>query len=296
MNPIRHLRRIVEDPPPEFAFELSAAGLAWARTAKTTETGFHPLPPDVVAPSPVRDNVLQPGLLERAVESLAPPNGKSRRSRPAALILPDYSARVAVLDFDAFPADRAEQLSLVRFRMKKTVPFDVDSAAVSFQTQPGAGKRVEVVAAVVTLEILARYEAPFRRAGFHPGYVTTSMLAALALLPGSGLEVAAKLGDRVLTVAVIEGHRLKLLRCVELESIDADEILGVLFPTFAYAEDQIGARPARLSMAGFGPNGESLRADCEAALGVPAEPLRSRFGAPASGSAGLYGYLEGAEA
>ncbi len=295
MSLIRHLRRIVEDPPPEFAFELSSAGLAWARINKTTETGFHPLPPDVLTPSPVRDNVLKPDDLQQAVRTLAPPNGKARRSRPAAIILPDYSARVAVLDFDAFPAERAEQLSLVRFRMKKTVPFDVDSATVSFQTQPGAGKRVEVVAAVVALEILARYEAPFRMAGFHPGVVTTSMLATLALLPASGLEVAVKLGDRVLTVAVTEGHRLKLLRCVELDSLDAEEILGVLFPTFAYAEDQMGARPGRLLMAGFGASGETLRAECEAALEVPAEPMRSRFGAPSAGSVGLFGYLEGAE-
>ena len=52
------------------------------------------------------------------------------------MILPDYAARVSVLDFDSFPSTPEEQLSLVRFRVKKTIPFDIDSAAVSYYVQP----------------------------------------------------------------------------------------------------------------------------------------------------------------
>ena len=64
----------------------------------------------------------------------------------------------------------------MRFRVKKTVPFDIESAAVSYWVQPAAGSKgkVEVVAVTVALEILARYEALFRNAGFQPGEVTTS--------------------------------------------------------------------------------------------------------------------------
>jgi type IV pilus assembly protein PilM len=293
MSILRKLERLVEDAPPDYAFELSAGGVAWARVGKTGQAGFRPLPAGALAISPVRDNVLIPDALQAQVLALVPPNGKAKRIRRAALILPDYAARVAVLDFDAFPAERAEQLSLVRFRMKKTVPFDLESAAVSFHVQATAGKKVEVVVAVVALEILARYEAPFRTAGFHPGFVTTSMLAALELLPSSGLGVVVKLGDRVLTVAVTEGQKLKLLRCVELDSIEMEEVMGVLFPTIAYAEDQLGAKPASMRLAGFGAISEPIRQECESSLGVPAEPLRSRLGAPSSENTGLFGYLEG---
>ena len=65
------------------------------------------------------------------------PTGTASAARP--LILPDYCARVAVLDFDTFPSDPAEQLALVRFRIKKSVPFDVDSAIVSYVEQPRPG-------------------------------------------------------------------------------------------------------------------------------------------------------------
>ena len=89
-----------------------------------------------------------------------------------ALILPDYCTRLAVLDFDSFPSDAAQQLSLIRFRLKRSVPFDVESAAISYWAQPAADKKMDVVAAVAPLEIVSRYEAPFRAAGMLPGLVT----------------------------------------------------------------------------------------------------------------------------
>ena len=74
-----------------------------------------------------------------------------------------------MLDFDEFPSDRKEQLSLVRFRVRKSIPFDVESAAVSYWPQPAGGKKQDVVVVIAPLEIVSRYEAPFRAAGLAPG-------------------------------------------------------------------------------------------------------------------------------
>ncbi len=41
-------------------------------------------------------------------------NARANAAAPP-LILPDYAARVSVLDFDAFPTSPEEQLSLIRF-------------------------------------------------------------------------------------------------------------------------------------------------------------------------------------
>ena len=119
-----------------------------------------------------------------------------------ALILPDYSTRISVLDFDSFPTDAKEQLALVRFRLKRSVPFDVESAAVSYWAQTGEKGKMDVVVVMAPLEIVSRYEAPFRAAGMNPGLVTTSSLAALELAPEAGLSVIAKLTGHVLTVMV----------------------------------------------------------------------------------------------
>jgi type IV pilus assembly protein PilM len=286
MSFFSNIAGLIQDPPPEFVFELSEAGIAYARGG---DPGFAAFEPGVLIPSPVEDNLPRPERAAALLEKIAAqgPGGKTR-SRRATLILPDHAARVSVLDFDSFPSSAAEQLALVRFRVKKTVPFDIESAAVSYFAQPVEGsKRQEVVAVTVALEVLARYEALFRNAGFHPGEITTSALAALNLYHqaarGEAPGVLAKLAGQVLTVMVIAGGRLRLFRCLALEDASAEEIRSVLHPTLAYAEDELGARVERLTVCGF----SQVPLD-----DVAAEPLRSRRGNAGAFNAGLLGYLE----
>jgi type IV pilus assembly protein PilM len=278
------LASLLQDPPPAFAFEISEAGIASAETSRAPETRFHPLSPGTISVSPLRDNILMPDELAAAVRRIAPLNGKRR---DAALVLPDNCARVAVLDFDNFPTDAKEQLSLIRFRMKKSVPFDVESAAVSYWPQETAGGKRDVVAAVAPVEIIARYEAPFRAAGLNPGYVTTSSLAMLRLVSGREVTVVAKLTGRILTLMVLKDGALKLIRCLEIGDIAAD-----LYPTFAYVEDQLGTKAQRLLLCGFG-DAEEYRRQFQSDLGITVEQLRAAAGAVGENNAGLLGYLQG---
>lgn len=280
MSLIRQITRFIEDPPPSHLFELSEAGLAFSQAG---QIGFLPFEVGTLVASPVADNVLRPDAIASLIGKFAAPNGSKRR-RPAAVILPDYAARVTVLDFDSFPSSAEEQLSLVRFRVKKTIPFDIESAAVSYFVQPAVNKRFEVVAVTVALEVIARYEALFRASGFHPGVVTTSTLAALNLYRGEGVAVLAKLSGNVMTVAAMQGTRIKLFRCVTLEEPNDEEILSVLHPTFAYVEDELSVPVGKLILCGFSRVPAGLR--CES------EQLRSRFGAPGAYNAGLLGYME----
>lgn len=291
MNLLRKLGHLVQDPPPWLAIELSEAGIAWARNPFSPNIGFLPLAPDVLRVSPVLDNVHNAIALAECLGRIAPKNG-SRKRRKVAVILPDFSARVSVLDFDSFPGSPQEQAALVRFRVKKSVPFDVDSAAVSFRAQPAKNKRVEVVAAVIALEIIGRYEGVFRQMNLHAGYITTSLLAALDLVRDDGLSVVVKRTGAVLSLAVLDAGALRLVRSVELPELSVDATLGVLFPTFAFAEDEFKRRPRRLLACGFGAHTDSIRAACQAELGILPEPLPSRYGVPAETNAGLLGYLE----
>lgn len=278
------LATLFQDPPPAYAFEVSEAGIASAEVATASKTEFHALTTGTVSVSPLRDNILMPDELAAAVRRLAPVNG-NRRRRDIALILPDYCARVAVLDFDSFPPDPKEQIALVRFRMKKSVPFDVESAAVSYWAQAGDGK-VDVVAAVAPIEIIARYEAPFRAAGMNPGFVTTSSLAALRLVQGRQVMVVVKRSGNVLTLMVLNGGVLKLIRCLELGDVAAD-----VYPTVAYVEDQLGVKAEMLLLCGFGEATEDYRRQFNQDLGIPVEVLKSPMGIPSETNAGLMGYL-----
>jgi type IV pilus assembly protein PilM len=280
------LMRFIQDPPPDYIFEMSEGGIAYMRPGMAAP-GFEALEPGVLVPSPGSDNIVKPDVFADKVRTVAGGAGGRKRGR-AVLILPDFCARVSVLEFDSFPADPKEQFSLVKFRMKRSVPFDVESAAVSYHPQPAAkGKSTEVVVVAASLDIVARYEAPFRAAGLQPGLVTTSGVAMLDLEKRPEITLIARMSGRVLTVLVLNAGIVKLVRTVELPEITHEEVMGVLFPTMAFIEDHFKVRPARVVLCGMG-DGAGL----EEELGVAIEVLRSRFGTPTAFNAGLHGYLQ----
>ncbi len=128
-----------------------------------------------------------PGIGEpnlRAPEAIV--GRHSLRSRPGFaahprrhLVVPDTVVRVFVLDFDSLPSQAAEAYSVLRFRLRKMVPFDVEHAGLSYQVLAADKTECKVLAAVIPGPILAEYEAAVRAAGYEPGAVLPSSLAAL---------------------------------------------------------------------------------------------------------------------
>jgi len=289
MSFLSQITHFATDPPPSHIFELSEAGIAYSRHG---ETGFQPFEPGTLAVSPVHDNVVRPEAVTAAIHRIAPSSGAKKR-RPAAIILPDHAARVSLLDFDSFPAAPDEQQALVRFRIKKTIPYEIDSAAIRYWAQPASSsgklsgaKKTDVVVVTVALEVLARYEALFRGANFHPGEVTTSALAALNLYRDQSVAVIAKLAGNVLTIVALSEGRLKLFRCLEVDPESDEDVLSILLPTFAYVEDELGQPVRKLVLCGF--------EHVPPGLNVEITTLKSRSGSPSAFNAGLLGYLEGA--
>jgi len=147
------------------------------------------------------------------------------------------------------------------------------------------------VVVLVPLEIVSRYEAPFRAAGMNPGLVTTSSIAALELAPEHGISVIAKMTGHVLTVLVREKSVLRLVRCLELPSADLSDISAVLVPTFVYVEDNLSGKAEKLLLCGFGPQTDEAQRRFQEELGVDVEPMRSPLATPGENNAGLLGYL-----
>ncbi len=286
MTLLDRIKGFIEDPPPAYIFELSQEGVAWSSGGNR---GFQPLPEGILRVNPLGDNVLDSEALTNEIRRIAPQEPGKIKRRPCALILPDYSARLTVLDFDSLPSDLKEQASLIRFRVKKSLPFDVDTAALSFQAQPTDDGKQEAIVAAVSHEILSRYEAAFRAAGFHPGYVTISALASVELLGSpDAITVAARLNQRVLTILVLSKKNVSLARCVELAAPTIEETSDVLIPTLSYVEDKFGTIVSSIRCCGFEALGDNWKQD----LNLTVEPFQSSLGMPTGQNAGLLGYLQ----
>ena len=95
---------------------------------------------------------------------------------------------MAVLDFEEFPSDEEQRLALVRFRLRKSVPFPIDEAQVScsVQVQDSAQKRIEVLAVAVARPVLSEYEDLLHSAGFQVGWSSIEPGGARAVRQAGG--------------------------------------------------------------------------------------------------------------
>jgi len=286
MSLLDSIQSLLKDPPPEFAFEISADGIAMSRTRPPATTTYAALPEGALVTSPIKENIADLPAFTAAVRKLVPASG-GRRS--AALILPDNAMRLAVLEFENLPDKEQEKMALVRFRLRKTLPFDVDAAAVSYHVQSGN----KVLVAVTPAEVIAQYEAPFREAGLQPGVVIPAALALLELLPTAGSYLVAFRNSGTLSILVVGNGILTLARSLEpnhdatgtADGPPLDEIVTNLYATRVYVEDQFGARPERLYLAGFGDESARVAMRLAAELDVQIEVVKEEH-------PGLAGYLQ----
>jgi type IV pilus assembly protein PilM len=249
--------------------------------------------------SPSAPNLLKPQLYVEALREMSPAQAGKRLT--AGLVIPDYAARMAVIDLEEFPAGEEERLSLLRFRLRKTVPFHIDEAQLSYSIQVNEPKQIEVLTVSIARPILDEYEALIKDAGYRVGLVTPSSVAALPLCATDepGLTVVAKTAGSTLSVMLLDKTRVRLVRCLDLalraeESAISEEraVMPLLQQTLAYAEDHVGQPVTRLLLCGFGTDTEFLGRQAQRELKINYAPLRSKFGAPSQANAGLLGLLE----
>jgi type IV pilus assembly protein PilM len=260
---------------PRLACEIAAEGVTAAR-ALTAEG-----PVDSVARVPLAPGAVMPGLkpgnladrvaviaaIRRALESIdVRPNS---RGADLTIIVPDAAVRVLLLDFDALPPKLTEALPIVRFRLKKLVPFEVDDAMVSFQVMSSSKSNVRVLAVAMPRDILAEYETAVREAGFEPGAVLPSTLSALASVAAPEPSLVVNAGTTGVTTAITRDGVLLLHRSVDLQpaaagvdptipvqlqqlSVDeiTSEIAQAVSVAVAYYEDTLSMPPSIILSAG----------------------------------------------
>jgi type IV pilus assembly protein PilM len=123
MSFIDQIQKWLSEPPPEHLFEMSEYALAAANSRAPGEQKKDLLVERGLVASPSAPNILKPQLYREALEKTSGGAGKHPNS---ALVIPDYAVRIAVLDFEQFPSGEAERLALIRFRLRKSVPFPID--------------------------------------------------------------------------------------------------------------------------------------------------------------------------
>jgi type IV pilus assembly protein PilM len=279
---------------PPAAVEISLYGVLAAALPGPGQPpvyAFESLPEGALLPGIGEPNLRMPETVADAIRTAL--GAVSPRSRAVTLVIPDTVVRVFVLDFDSLPARAAEVQPVLRFRLRKMVPFDVEHAGLTYQVLIEKKDEVKALAAVIPGPILAEYEAVARAAGYEPGAVLPSSLAALAAVDSMETVLAANLSGLALTTAIANGNDLLLYRTVELPldlNLRVEEVRRGIAVALAYFEDKLLVRPRLLHYAGDGGAEEFARWLDEPELSVIGLTPRPSTGAlTALGDASLAG-------
>jgi type IV pilus assembly protein PilM len=292
-NPlVRRLARWLDAPPhPPIACEISAARLAGVRFTRggaVDDLAIESLPPGAIVPSAVEPNLANAGAVKTALRNVL--LRLRAQEQDVALLLPDPVIRVFIQRFEQFPRAAKDALPMLRWKLKKSIPFDADETQISFMRQPSALEPggVDVVTALARQRILREYETLVEEFGAFPGVVLSSSLAALSLLADQGPALLARLSGTSLATAIVRDGILCGYRCTELPEdahvLRPETLIEEIFPVAAYYQDTWKETIQTLRISGLG-----LRLDSFAG------PLQKEFGCPVRSllasalSAGLLG-------
>ena len=239
---------------PPAAVEVSPEGvLAAALPGPGQEPiyAFQALPAGAVLPGIGEANLKEPEAVAGAIRSTL--GQVAPRTRSVTLVVPDTALRVFVLDFDSLPSKAAEAFPVLRFRLRKMIPFDVEHAGLSYQVLVENKDECKVLAAVMPGPVLAEYEEAVRAAGYEPGAVLPSSLAALEAVDPMEAVLIANLSSQALTTCIATGQDLLLYRTLDLPhdpNMRLQEVQRGIAVASAYYEDKLGVSPRQLYYAG----------------------------------------------
>jgi type IV pilus assembly protein PilM len=89
---------------------------------------------------------------------------------------------------------------------------------VSYQVMSSGKGQVRVLAVAMPQDVLAEYESAAREAGFEPGAVLPSTLAALAAVEDDAASLLVNANELGVTTAIVRGGVLLLHRSVDLQT------------------------------------------------------------------------------
>lgn len=276
----------LQTPPPTLGLHLDAQRVTVVlvdRGASSPTIGAvasAALPPGALVPSLTAHNVLQRDAVVQAVRGLLEQIGG--RPRRVALVIPDTAAKVSLLPLEQVPASARDLEQLIRLQLRKTVPFPVDEAQVTWSRGGQQDGATTLVVTAMRRDIVREYEAVCTAAGLHAGTVdlATFNVTNLALLSGesgSGLP-----GDTLLVHVTATYASIALMRDGNLiffrtrQNDAAEPVADVVHQTRMFYEDRLNGRGFARVLLVAGPDvsdREELARNLGTSFDAPVTPL-----------------------
>jgi Tfp pilus assembly PilM family ATPase len=245
-------------PVPDVALEISAQRVSAAvmatrgRAFAIHRHASEDLPSGLVTPSLIAANVADASTLSAAVRRVFEALGVSPHR--IALVIPDVAARVSLIRFDQVPPRREDLDQLVRWQVRKSTPFPIEDAVVTYTPGARGAAGADFLVAMARREAILEYERACTLAGAEAGVVDLSTLSVTnLLLAGEGVPggdwLLVHLRPDYSSLVIVRGGHVALFRS---RSDDAGASLpDLVHQTVMYYQDRLtGAGFERVLLAG----------------------------------------------
>lgn len=210
---------------PPVAVEIDRDGLVLVRLRSRGRGRFAleshqlgDLPDHVVGASMLRPNLLAPEEVVARVKHLFERSGT--RPGKVSLILPDNLARVSIVTLPEKPATRKLLSEMLRFKLRRSVPFRLEDAVIAHQPLGGDGPDYPILVAVMLRSVVEQYERVLDAVGATPGLVDLSTTSLYNLVRGDVSRLGAAADTALvnctrgyLSLLIARGGRVIFFRC-----------------------------------------------------------------------------------
>src|SRR5262249_18948898 len=154
------------------------------------------------------------------------------------LVVPDDAVRIAFLTAENRSKNSEDQQTFIRWKLKKTIPFDVDSAQIAYRVLGSrhGNSGVDILVALSPRSVVQEYEKLFEDLDVHAGMVVPSTLAALNLLNSpAGDNLVLKVAPDCVTTTIFKDNAIQFYRRIA----DAPSLYDAAYPTVMYYQDKL---------------------------------------------------------
>ena len=243
------LRPFAEPERPSVAIEVrpTAVGVVRVRRDRrrvsVAAASAMDLPPGTLALSLTQANVADPDRFRQALRGALERAGVLGGAR-VALVLPDTAARVALVPAVEVPSKKpAEIQDLLRFRLRKSLPFEVRDARIAYAA-PGDRPNDAIVVAAAAAAVVDGYEGICRSLGLAPGLVEVAgvALARVAFPTGStGDGLLLNWDEGYLTLMLArDGWPILVRTLAGSTATSASDALREVSSTLVYYRERLG--------------------------------------------------------
>ena len=267
-------------PHPHLAIEFDSdkiSAVRWTKAGTFVDSACELLPGGVLIPSAVDTNCKETLAVAKSLAAVV--KRLNAHDEDVTLLLPDTVIRVSLQQFEHFPRSTREAMPMLRWKLRKSLPFDAEQTVLSFMQQSHPGNGAPVVVAVASQNVVREYETLLESVGLRCGVVLSSSLAAVALLQGKQAALLARASHNTLTTAIVQSGKLLFYRCTELprdvRDLSPQELLHEIFPVAVYYQDTWRDTINHVRLAGLGDRLKEFGACLEKELGCPVKSLLS---------------------